>query len=123
MDLSAPADRAGTHERTREKISEGRRFESPRVETGRARTAAGAGERLAVHLARRHESRLRAPPRERPSAPVHRVARTAHHHERGRKMAGRNRVPRQFVSRCGLDLLEVKRSGFAAYLILPHHAW
>jgi 1,4-alpha-glucan branching enzyme len=79
-------------------------------ETGRARTAAGAGQRLAVHFARRHQSRIRPPPREGPSAPLHRAARPADRHERGRKMAGRNRVPRQHFSRRGLELLEVLAS-------------
>src|SRR5271155_4286587 len=108
MDLSAPASRAGTHERTRKEIFKTlHRVAKARVETGRARTAAGAGERLAVHFARRHESRLRAPPRERSSAPLHRVARPVDGDERGRKMAGRNRVARQSLSRRGLELLEV----------------
>ena len=78
------------------------------VETGRARTAAGAGERLAVHFARRHQSRLRAPPREGPSAPLHRAARPVDRHERGRKMAGRSRVARQPFPGRGLELLEMK---------------
>ena len=70
-------------------------LQNARVEAGRARTAAGAGQRLAVHFARGHQSRLRAPPREGPSAPLHRAARSVDRHERGRKMAGRNRVARQ----------------------------
>ena len=56
------------------------RVEGAGAATGRARTAAGAGQRLAVHFARGHQPRLRAPPREGPSAPLHRAARSTHRH-------------------------------------------
>ena len=52
MDSSASAGGAGTHDRPRAKIPEGNRVEGAGVAPGRARTAARAGQRLAVHPAR-----------------------------------------------------------------------
>src|ERR1700733_5027599 len=90
MDLSASANRAGAHERTGENIfKKNDAAAKTRVAAGRARIAAGAGERLAVHFARGHESRLRAPPCQRPFATFHRPARPIDRDERGRKMAAR----------------------------------
>ena len=89
MDLSAPASRAGAHDRAGARnFPNGDRPEGAGVEAGRARTAAGAGQRLAVHFARRHQPRLRAPPGEGPSAALHRAARPVDRDGRGRKMAG-----------------------------------
>jgi 1,4-alpha-glucan branching enzyme len=80
VDLSAPAHRAGTHDGTGAKISRRGRIKGARPQASGARTAPGAIERLAVHFADGHESRLRAQTRQGPYPAVHRAARATHHH-------------------------------------------
>jgi predicted glycosyl hydrolase (DUF1957 family) len=106
MDLSAPADRAGTHDRAGRTISQA---------TGlTARALRQAARELLLAQASDWPFILRAgtsPDYARRRVKDHLLRFIALHEQltltqRGRKMAGRNRVARQSFPRRGLELLE-----------------
>ena len=110
MDLSAPAGRAGAHDRAGAKISE-------RPPACKARALRQAARELLLAQASDWPFILRAgtsPDYARRRVKDHLLRFIALHDqltvdERGRKMAARNRIPRQSFSRRGLELLEVTR--------------
>ena len=89
VDLSAPARRRRPHDRAREPVPRLLRPDRPRDEAGRARTAAGAIERLGLHHEDRHDGALRGEAHAGPHPALHATLRAdqEQHH--------RHRLPRQ----------------------------